>query len=135
MKDAGVDRSNRSLDPMLIEIVAVAAIVALVGAQAGVLTRKKRLEVASGAVRPLAPAVAFRDDPQGWLVDALRRRRWVRRSLSLGSLGAFLFAVGMLGYPFYTNLVQSEMQRLEQKLTRLMKGEEVEADTVANRAA
>src|SRR5256885_14813404 len=105
MKDAGVDRSNRSLDPMLIEIVAVAAIVALVGAQAGVLTRKKRLEVASGAVRPLAPAVAFRDDPQGWLVDALRRRRWVRRSPPLRSPGAVPFAAGPLGFPLYTNPV------------------------------
>jgi sortase A len=34
----------------------------------------------------------------------------MRRSLSLGSLAAFGFAVAMLGYPFYTNLVQSRLQ-------------------------
>jgi sortase A len=35
----------------------------------------------------------------------------------MGSLGAFLFAVGVLGYPFYTNIVQSRIQdRLEHQL-------------------
>jgi|GEM_PF-1124039 len=102
---------------MLVEILAAALIVALVGGQAAVLTRNKRLESATRAAAPVAPRVAFRDDPQGWLIDALRRRRWLRRSLSLGSLAAFLFAVVMLGYPFYTNLVQSRIQsRLDHQL-------------------
>jgi sortase A len=34
----------------------------------------------------------------------------LRRTLSLGSLAAFVLAVGVIGYPFYTNLVQSRIQ-------------------------
>jgi sortase A len=59
---------------------------------------------------PERPRVPFRKDPQGWMIDVLRRRRALRVSLSLGSLVAFLFAVGVIGYPFYTNLVQSRIQ-------------------------
>jgi sortase A len=103
---------------MLPAIFAAVLIVALVGGQSAVLTRTKRLEVASGRATPTVSRVSFRQDPQGWLVDTLRQRRWVRRSLSLGSLAAFLFAVGMLGYPFYTNLVQDRIQsRLADQLT------------------
>jgi sortase A len=51
------------------------------------------------------------------MINALRRKKWLRRSLSLGSLGAFVFAIGVLGYPFYTNLVQSRIQdRLNHQL-------------------
>ena len=49
-------------------------------------------------------------DPFGTLVDLLRRKPWVRRGLSILSLALLLGAVGMLGYPFYTNLVQSRLQ-------------------------
>jgi sortase A len=89
-----------------------ALIVLLVGWQAALLTAEKARQPAVPA--PVVPVVPFRKDPQGWIINALRRKKWLRRSLSLGSLGAFVFAVGVLGYPFYTNLVQSRIQdRLE----------------------
>src|SRR6185503_9673103 len=48
--------------------------------------------------------------------DALRRRRWLRRALSFTSLTIGLIAVGMLGYPFYTNLYADRVQaRLERE--------------------
>jgi len=91
-------------------------IVLLVGWQAALLTKIKRSQPPPVAV-PARPPVVFRKDPQGWIVDALRRRRWLRRSLSLGSLVIFVFAVGVIGYPFYTNLVQSRIQaRLDRQL-------------------
>ena len=101
---------------MIVEILAGALIVLLVAWQSALLTKIKRSQPAPVAV-PERPPVSFRKDPQGWIVDGLRRRRWLRRSLSLGSLVAFLFAVGVIGYPFYTNLVQSRIQaRLDRQL-------------------
>jgi sortase A len=66
---------------------------------------------------PERPKIPFRKDPQGWMIDTLRRRKGLRLSLSLGSLFAFIIAVGVIGYPFYTNLVQSRIQaRLDRQL-------------------
>ncbi|MBW8824907.1 MAG: class E sortase [Acidobacteria bacterium] len=50
-------------------------------------------------------------DPLGRVVAFLRRRPWVRRLLSALSVGLLLAAVGLLGYPFYTNLYQDRLQR------------------------
>jgi predicted negative regulator of RcsB-dependent stress response len=44
------------------------------------------------------------------LVSYLRTHRWARRALSLLTVGLVVAAVGMLGYPFYTNLYQSRQQ-------------------------
>ena len=100
---------------MIPAVLSGALIVLLVGWQAALLTDIKARQPAIAA--PQVPIVPFRKDPQGWIIANLRRRRWLRRSLSLGSLGAFVFAVGVLGYPFYTNLVQSRIQdRLEHQL-------------------
>ena len=100
---------------MIVALVSGALIVLLVAWQAALLTEIKARQPATAA--PAIPIVPFRKDPQGWIINNLRRRRWLRRSLSLGSLCAFLFAVGVLGWPFYTNLVQSRIQdRLEHQL-------------------
>lgn len=78
--------------------------------------------VATGpAPRHLASAPVG-TDPLSRLVDVLRRRKWLRRSLSLLSVGLLFGAVGMLGYPFYTNLVQS---RLQSKLDRQLASPEL----------
>jgi sortase A len=50
-------------------------------------------------------------DPLASVVSFLRRRRWVRRALSVLSVGLLIVAVGLLGYPFYTNLYQDRLQR------------------------
>src|SRR3954468_12639070 len=94
---------------MILAVPAAVLIVLLVAWQAAALTKFKQRQPAA-AVAPSRPAVSFRKDPQGWLIDSLRRRKWLRRTLSLGSLAAFLVAVGVIGYPFYTNLVQSRLQ-------------------------
>ena len=49
------------------------------------------------------------------VVAFLRAHRWARRGLSVLSVGLLITAVGLLGYPFYTNLVQD---RLQHKLDR-----------------
>jgi len=44
------------------------------------------------------------------LIQYLRRHRWARRSLSGASVALLVAALGLLGYPFYTNLYQSRVQ-------------------------
>ena len=101
---------------MVVALISGVLIVLLVAWQAAVLTAAKVAQPA--AVVSSVPIVPFRKDPQGWIINTLRRRRWLRRSLSFGSLAAFVFAVGVLGYPFYTNLVQSRIQdRLDHQLS------------------
>jgi len=51
------------------------------------------------------------------VVAFLRSHRWARRGLSGLSVALLLAAVGLLGYPFYTNLYQGRVQdRLDREL-------------------
>lgn len=51
------------------------------------------------------------------LIRYLRNHRWARRSLSGVSVALLAVAVGLLGYPVYTNLYQSRVQsRLDREL-------------------
>lgn len=70
----------------------------------------------AGARRPMAVAADSGDAPGGRAV-LIRRRRWARRSLSALSGVLLVGAVGMLGYPLYTNLYQGRVQsRLQREL-------------------
>ncbi|CAN5713075.1 hypothetical protein BH24ACT2_BH24ACT2_07770 [soil metagenome] len=56
-------------------------------------------------------------DPVARFAGALRDRRWARRLLSGVAVAMLLGAVGVLGYPFYTNLYQGQEQnRLDSQL-------------------
>jgi sortase A len=110
----------------VIGALAAVCIVLVLAAQASAVARLRRRQ--GGADRPdgagaggrLAHAAGSRgagyalgdDQPidGGWLVNALRRRRWLRRSLSVTSVALALVAVGMIGYPFYTNLYADRLQ-------------------------
>src|SRR5689334_5251224 len=101
---------------MIAAVFAGSLILALVAWQSALLTVAKRRQPPA-APAPVRPKIPFRKDPQGWIIDVLRRRKGLRLSLSLGSLFALIFAVGVIGYPFYTNLVQSRIQaRLDRQL-------------------
>ncbi|MDQ1445978.1 MAG: sortase [Acidimicrobiaceae bacterium] len=51
------------------------------------------------------------------LIAYLRSHRWARRGLSGLSVALLVAAVGLLGYPFYTNLYQGRVQnRLDRQL-------------------
>ena len=51
------------------------------------------------------------------VIAFLRTHRWARRGLSGLSVGLLIAALGLLGYPFYTNLYQSRVQnRLDRQL-------------------
>jgi sortase A len=73
-----------------------------------------------------APAESIRPVPTdalGKVVHVLRHRRWLRWSLSGASLAMVVVAVGLLGYPFYTNLYQA---RVQQRLDRELVSPELE---------
>jgi sortase A len=49
-------------------------------------------------------------DPISRLVGVLRGRAWARMALTTLSIGLLVGAVGTIGYPFYTNLLQDRIQ-------------------------
>ncbi|MBW3580347.1 MAG: sortase [Actinobacteria bacterium] len=50
------------------------------------------------------------NDPLGRAASVLRERTWARRLISALSVAMLLAAVGVLGYPVYTNLYQDQVQ-------------------------
>ncbi len=50
------------------------------------------------------------NDPLGRAASVLRERTWARRLISALSVAMLLVAVGVLGYPVYTNLYQGQVQ-------------------------
>ena len=79
--------------------------------------RAAAVGVPSTAAAAAGPEAVPPSDVLGRVVHGLRHRRWLRRTLSLVSIAAALVGIGMLAYPFYTNLYQSRIQsRLDREL-------------------
>jgi sortase A len=73
--------------------------------------------VAAGLLALVAIAVAVATgrrsrtgDPMGRIVEGVRSRRWARSLLSLLSFALLAGAVGVLGYPIYTDVYQGRIQ-------------------------
>lgn len=99
----------------MIQIVAAASIAVVFAAI--LATRRKRSEMHDVLATPVAATRPVATDPLGRVVGVLRTRRWARWSLSGASLAMVLVAVGLLGWPFYTNLYQARVQeRLDREL-------------------
>ena len=56
------------------------------------------------------------------VVGGLRTRRWARMLLTTASVGLLVGAVAIIGYPFYTNLLQD---RLQSQLDRQLQSPEL----------
>jgi sortase A len=56
------------------------------------------------------------------VVGTLRTQRWARMALTAASVGLLVGAVGTIGYPFYTNLLQD---RLQSELDRQLQSPEL----------
>lgn len=95
-------------------VVAVVVILVLVAAQAAVLLSRPPKALTGARPSTTGPPMPLDPDrsrqPFNGLVEMLRRRRWLRRSLSIGSLAIMVVAIGVIGYPFYTNIVQGRIQ-------------------------
>jgi sortase A len=106
----------------MIQLVAVALVVLVLGA-AFVATRRQRSSMHDVLAAPAADIHPAPTDALGRVVDVLRRRKWARRTLSGASLVMVLVAVGMLGFPFFTNVYQA---RVQQRLDRQFVSPELE---------
>jgi sortase A len=102
----------------MIEIVAVALVVVVfLATVAAARSMRSRTSMLRALDRPSSAPPTSGADPSAPLVQFLRRHRGARRAISGVSVVLGLVAVGMLAYPFYTNLYQSRLQdRLNRQL-------------------
>jgi sortase A len=101
------------------ELLATAAIVLMVAAlsvYAPIARPHRPAHLRSDGLAPV-PLPSSGTDPLSKLVDVLRGRRWARMLLTTTSIGLLVGAVAMVGYPFYTNLLQDRIQsRLDRQI-------------------
>jgi sortase A len=101
------------------QLLASAAIVVMVAALSvyGPSVRKRPAAHLRPAQLTPVPPVGTGSGPVDRLVAALRTRTWARMVLTTVSIGLLVGAVGTVGYPFYTNLLQDRIQsRLDRQL-------------------
>ena len=115
----------------MVPLIATACIVLLVAALSvygPVIRRPEGAHLADDYgyddLTPVPPA-AGGNDPISKLVRALRPRPWARMLLTTASIGLAVSAVATIGYPFYTNLLQS---RIQARLDRQLQSEELRQD-------
>lgn len=120
----------------MIGVLAAVFIVAVLAGQALVVTRLRQgagsgaadewdRSPQAGAAPAAYAAAATPAATAPGMVGVLRRRRWLRRSLSFASVAIMLVAVGMIGYPFYTNLYAD---RLQSQLSNQFTSDELRQD-------
>jgi sortase A len=106
----------------MVTAVAIALNVAILVAVVAVAVSRRRGPRTVG-LPAAAGTGASRPDVLTRMVVGLRNRRWARVSLSLLSVALLAGGVGMIGYPFYTNLYQS---RVQSQLDRQFASPEIE---------
>ena len=114
-----------------IEIVAVVLVAALLLTLLVVVRRRNKQTETSRALSASTvdeDDVPVPSDPLGRIIWLLRRRPWVRRGLSGVSVVLALVAVGMLGWPFFTDVYQ---RRLQAQLDTELASPEIEEAFVA----
>lgn len=112
----------------MVPLIATACIVLLIAALSvyGPAARAR----AEGAEPDVAPAPAETVPVPipaglGAIIRPLATRAWARMALTTVSIGLAVAAVGTIGYPFYTNLLQS---RIQSRLDRQFASEELKKD-------
>jgi len=99
------------------QLAATACIVLMIAALSVYGPDARPRKPAHVAKRPPTPITASGRDPLTRLVLAMRTRPWARMLVTTASLGLLVGAVGTVGYPFYTNLLQDRIQsRLDRQL-------------------
>ena len=101
-------------------LIATACIVVLVAALSVygpvAAPRKSSPAHAAPSLTPV-PVPHTGNDPVSKVLRGLRTRPWARMMLTTVSVGLLVAAVGTIGYPFYTNLLQDRIQsRLDRQL-------------------
>jgi sortase A len=112
-------------------LIATACIVVLVAALSvyGPVAAPRRTRPAHAATGPLTPVPLAHtgNDPVSRVIAGLRTRPWARMLLTTASVGLLVAAIGTIGYPFYTNLLQD---RIQSRLDRQLASEELKQDYI-----
>lgn len=99
------------------QLLATASLV-LVVAALSVYAPMARGTAASAPQLTPVPLPSSGRDPFNRVVEVLRTRPWARMLLTSLSIGLLVGAVGTVGYPFYTNLLQDRIQsRLDRQMS------------------
>lgn len=99
------------------QLLAIASIVLVVAALSTYAPMARGTAVSTAQLTPVPPPSGGRD-PFNRVVEVLRTRPWARMLLTSLSIGLLLGAVGTVGYPFYTNLLQDRIQsRLDRQMS------------------
>lgn len=103
----------------MLQLVATSAIVVVVAALSVYGPTAKGDAPRPGVARLTpVPLPAQGSDPMSRLVEVIRTRTWARMVLTTVSIGLLVGAVGTVGYPFYTNMLQDRIQsRLDRQIS------------------
>jgi sortase A len=102
--------------PQLLATAAIVLMVAALSVYAPIARPRRPAHLRSEPLTSV-PLPASGDDPLSKVVAVLRNHRWARMGLTALSVGLLVGAVAMVGYPFYTNLVQDRIQsRLDRQI-------------------
>jgi sortase A len=102
--------------PQLLATAAIVLMVAVLSVYAPVARPRKPAHLRADALTPV-PLPVTGTDPLSRIVGVLRTRRWARLALTTTSIGLLVGAVAMVGYPFYTNVLQDRIQsRLDRQI-------------------
>jgi sortase A len=79
--------------------------------------KSKPAHAASPVMLTPVPTPHTGTDPVSRVISGLRTRPWARMLLTTASVGLLVAAIGTIGYPFYTNLLQDRIQsRLDRQI-------------------
>lgn len=95
--------------PQLLATAAIVLMVAALSVYAPIARPRNPAHLGGDALTSVPPPAAG-NGPLSRLVTVLRSRQWARVALTAVSLGLLVSAVGIVGFPFYTNLLQDRIQ-------------------------
>lgn len=112
------------MEPLIATALIVVVVAALsVYGPVAARQRSKPAHVASVTLTPV-PIPHTGTDPVSRVISGLRTRAWARMLLTTASVGLLVAAIGTIGYPFYTNLLQD---RIQSRLDRQIASPELQA--------
>jgi len=104
----------------MLQLFATATIVVVVAALSvyGPIARGTGPDGGRTAGLTPVPLPTSGNDPLAKVVEVLRTRTWARMLITTLSIGLLVGAVGTVGYPFYTNMLQDRIQsRLDRQIS------------------
>ncbi|MGQ0831859.1 MAG: class E sortase [Microthrixaceae bacterium] len=104
--------------PQLLATAFIVLMVAALSVYAPLARHGRSVAAGAGDLTPVPEPAPLGNDPLSRLIGLLRRRAWARMAFTALSIGLLVGAVGTVGYPFYTNLLQDRLQsRLDRQIS------------------